>query len=76
MLFGLFSLPMLGYGGYLFVCWVRIHVSDVYYADYWYMNGALAWTGIGLLSFRATWYGAWHRSYYGLPASKQKLCVP
>ena len=31
---GLFSLPMLGCGGYLSLCWFRIHTSDVYYADY------------------------------------------
>jgi len=57
---------MLGYGDYLFVCWVRIHVSDVYYADYSYATAALVWTGIGLLSFGATWYGTWRRSFYGL----------
>ena len=65
-IFGLFSVPMLIVGGYLLVCSVRSHVADLYYADYLYAPIGLIWLGIGLLSFRITWYGAWHRSFYGL----------
>jgi len=65
VLFGFFSVPPLGFGGYLFVCWFRIHTSDVYYADYWYATAALAWVGLGLLSLWATAHGAWRRSFYG-----------
>jgi hypothetical protein len=44
-LLGLLSVPMLGYGGYLFVCWFRIHTSDVYYsAGHVLDNG---WAGAG-----------------------------
>jgi len=64
--FGLFSVPMLGYGGYLFVCWIRIHTSDVYYADYRYATLGLAFVAVGLLSLWAVLYGAWRRSFYGL----------
>jgi hypothetical protein len=64
--FGLFSVPMLGFSGYLFVCWIRIHSSEVYYADYSYIATALVLAGIGLLSFGVTCAGAWRRSYYGL----------
>jgi hypothetical protein len=56
---------MLGYGGYLFVCWFRIHTSNVYYADYPYATVALAWFGVGLLSLCATLHGVWRRSFYG-----------
>lgn len=63
---GLFSLPMLGYGGYLSFCWFRIHTSDVYYADYPYATAALALLGIGLLSLWATLHGVWRRSFYGI----------
>ena len=66
VLLGLFSVPMLGYGGYLFVCWFRIHTSSVYYADYPYATAALAWFGVGLLSLGATLHGVWRRGFYGL----------
>jgi len=63
---GLFSVPMLGYGGYLLVCWTRIHTSNIYYADYWYTTIGLAFVAVGLLSLWAALYGASHRSFYGL----------
>lgn len=66
IIFGLFSVPTLGYGGYLLVCWIRIHTSDVYYADYWYSIAGLAFVAGGLLSLWAALYGAWRRSFYGL----------
>lgn len=65
VLLGLFSVPMLAYGGYLFICWFRIHTSSVYYADYPYATAALAWFGVGLLSLWATLHGVWRRSLYG-----------
>jgi hypothetical protein len=64
-LLGLFSIPMLGYGAYLFVCWFRIHTSDVYYANYPYATSALVWFGVGLLSLWSTLHGVWRRSFYG-----------
>jgi hypothetical protein len=62
----LFSVPTLGYGGYLFVCWFRIHTSDVYYADYPYAITGLTCFGVGLLSLWASLHGVWRRSFYGL----------
>jgi hypothetical protein len=66
VLFGLFSVPMIGFGAYMFVCWVRIHSSNVYYGDCSFAEAGLVWAGIALLSFGVTWYGAWRRSFYGL----------
>ncbi len=66
VVFGLFSLPMLIFGGYFLVCWFRIHTSDVYYVAFSYLTAGLIWIGIGILSFLATLYGAWRRSFYGL----------
>jgi len=66
VVFGLFSLPMLIFGGYFLVCWFRIHTSDVYYVAFSYLTAGLIWMGIGILSLLATLYGAWRRSFYGL----------
>jgi hypothetical protein len=57
---------MILFGGYFFVCWLRIHMSNVYYVDYSYAAAALKWTGVGLFSLLVTLYGAWRRSFYGL----------
>lgn len=62
---GLFSLPLLVFGGYLFVCWFRIHTSDVYYVEYGYATSALVWIGLGILSLWATLRAVWRRSFYG-----------
>lgn len=56
---------MIGFATYMLVCWVRIHSSNVYYGDCSFVEAGLVWTGIGLLSFGITWYGAWRRSFYG-----------
>jgi hypothetical protein len=64
-LLGFFCIPTLGFGAYLFVCWFRIHTSDVYYADYPYATAALIWFGVGLLSLWASLHGVWRRSFYG-----------
>jgi hypothetical protein len=65
LLFGLFSLPMLIVGGYLFVCWFRIHTSDVYYVDYPYAITATSLIALGALSLWTTLHGVWRRSFYG-----------
>ena len=65
-LFGVFCLPTFGFGAYLLYCWFKIHTSDVYYTNYWYVTVALIFVGAGLLSLWATWFGAWRRSFYGL----------
>lgn len=65
-LFGTFCLPTFGFGAYLLYCWFRIHTSDVYYTNYWYVTVALIFLGAGLLSLWAIWFGAWRRSFYGL----------
>jgi len=65
-LFGIFYIPAIAYGVYLFICWVRIHISSVYYGDCSYPMSALLWVGVGLVTFGITWYGAWRRSFYGL----------
>jgi hypothetical protein len=62
----LFSVPTIGYGAYLFWCWLRIHTSSDYYADYWYAATALAFLGVGVLSLWATLHGVWRRSFKGL----------
>ncbi len=62
----LFSLPTIGYGCYLIWCWVRIHTSSVYYADYWYASTGLALLALGFLTLWAGLYGVWRRSFYGL----------
>jgi len=59
MFLGVFSLPMLGYGGYLSVCWVRIHTSDIYYTDYPYATVALVWFAVGSLNFYITLRAIW-----------------
>src|ERR1700722_13225527 len=66
VLLGFFSIPMLGYGGYLLVCWFRIHTSNLYYADYPYVAAAIACFGVGLFSLWATLHGVWRRSFYGI----------
>ena len=65
-LFGVLCLPPLGFGAYLLYCWFRIHTSDVYYTNYWYVTVGLIFLGAGLLSVWATWFGAWRKSFYGL----------
>jgi len=64
-LLGFFSIPVIGYGGYLLVCWFRIHTSNVYYVDYPYSTIALAWIGVGSIGLWATLHGVWRRSFYG-----------
>jgi hypothetical protein len=64
-LVSVFSIPFLGFGGYLLVCWFRIHTSDVYYAEYHYATVGLIWFAIGLLSLWASLHGVWRRSFYG-----------
>ena len=63
---GLFALPSLIFAGYLFLCWLRIRTSDVYYVDYSYGTAALMWTGFGLLGLGMTLYGILRRTYYGV----------
>jgi len=62
----LFSAPMLCFGVYLIVCWVRIHSSNVYYSDYPYATNALVCFAVGLLNLWVTLGAVWRRSYYGL----------
>jgi hypothetical protein len=45
---GLFSLPALIFGSYLFVCWIRIHTMDVFYVEYPYLLAVFVFGGIGL----------------------------
>lgn len=62
---GLFSLPMLLFGGFFIVSFVRINISGVYYGEYPYGTAALIWIGLGSLSLWAALHGVWRRSYYG-----------
>jgi hypothetical protein len=62
---GLFSLPMLFFGGYLAVCFFRIHFTSAYYTEYSYGATALAWLGLGSLSLWAVIHGVSRRSYFG-----------
>jgi len=66
IVFGLFSLPPIIFGLYLFRCWFHIRPPDVYYVDYPYLPASLLLIGIGAVSFLSTLYGAWRRSFYGL----------
>jgi len=43
---GLFSLPALIFGSYLFVCWIGIHTMDVFYVEYPYLLAGLLFTGL------------------------------
>jgi hypothetical protein len=65
VILGLFSIPMLGSGAHLFVCFARIHTSNQYYVDYPYMTAAMIWLAVGLLNLWATLYGVWRRSFRG-----------
>lgn len=56
---------MLAYGGYLSVCWFRIHSTNAHYVEYPYAPTALAWFAIGLVSLWATLHGVWRRSFHG-----------
>jgi hypothetical protein len=62
---GVFSVPTIAFGSYILWCWIRVHLSDVYYSDYWYVSTAVAFLGIGFLSIWATLYGVWRRSFKG-----------
>jgi hypothetical protein len=63
---GLFSLPALVFGSYLFACWIRIHTTDVFYVEYPYLLAALVLGSIGVLSAFCSGYAALRRSFYGL----------
>jgi hypothetical protein len=54
LLIGLFSFPLFGFGGYLLVCWSRIHTSAVYYADYSYATSGQAFVAGGLVDLSMT----------------------
>jgi hypothetical protein len=71
VVFGLFCVPPLIFGGYLLVCWFRIHAANVYYVGYPYLLVALIFISVGALCMLSTLYGAWRRSFYGL-----LFCVP
>jgi hypothetical protein len=71
VVFGLFCVPPLIFGGYLLLCWFRIRAPSVYYVDYPYLPVALVFIGAGALCILSTLYGAWRRSFYGL-----LFCVP
>jgi hypothetical protein len=62
---GIFSVPTIAFGSYILWCWIRVHLSAVYYSDYWYSGTAVAFLGIGSLSIWATLYGVWRRSFKG-----------
>ncbi len=47
VVFGLFCVPQLIFGGYLLVCWFRIHTANVYYVDYPYLLAGLTFVGVG-----------------------------
>jgi hypothetical protein len=61
-----FSLPLLCFGGYLIVCWLRIHSSNVYYANYPYATTAVACFAVASLNLWVTLSAVWRRSFYGL----------
>jgi hypothetical protein len=66
VVFGVFSLPALVFGLYLFACWLRIHTTDVYYVQYPYLRASLAFFAVAACSLLCSVYGAWRRSLYGL----------
>ena len=63
---GVFSLPALIFGGYFFVCWFRIHTTDVFYVEYPYFLAGCVSLGIGALCAFCTVYAIRYRSFYGL----------
>ena len=66
MISGLFCVPPLVFGGYVLVCWFRIHTADVYYVDYPYLLVALVFIGVGVLGILSALYGVWRKNFYGL----------
>jgi hypothetical protein len=60
--FGTFSLPMLLFGGYLLICWLRGHTTDGYYVNYPYLKAAVIWIVVGVFSLLLTVVAAWGRS--------------
>ena len=66
LFFGIFALPELIFGTYLFACWIRIHTTSVYYVEYPYLASASILIAVGLLSLFGVVYGAWRRSFFGL----------
>jgi hypothetical protein len=63
---GLLCLPPLIFGLYFFVCWVRVHTSDIYYVEYPRLLAALVFVGIGILSICCVVYGVIRRSLFGI----------
>jgi hypothetical protein len=66
ILLGLLCLPFIVYGVYLWVCFVRIHTTAIYYVDYQYGVVGLVWLLLGLLNFWLVLYAIWRRSFYGM----------
>src|SRR5438477_13132280 len=66
VVFGAFALPELIYGAYLLVCWVRIHLTTVYYVEYPYFAAAIILIAFAAFSLFCTVYGALQRSFFGL----------
>lgn len=63
---GLASLPYLIFGIYLLACWIRTHISPVYYVDFPYLGIGLGCLGVGLICLGLTLFSAFRRSFYGL----------
>jgi tetratricopeptide (TPR) repeat protein len=60
------TLLYLMFGGYLLICWIRIHSSHVYYADFPYLSVGFACLGIGSACLGVTLFAVRRRSFYGL----------
>ena len=63
---GLASVPYFAFGAYLLVCWIRIHITAVYYVNFPYLGVGLGCIGVGLVCLGLTLFSALRRSFYGL----------
>ena len=66
LVFGLFSLPLLGFGGWLLYVWIAVHLRQQTYLDYPYLYVGVTALVLGSLSLSSALYGAWRRAYWGI----------
>jgi hypothetical protein len=66
VLFGVFSLPMLLFGGWLLSLWLKIHLTSPVYLDYPYLARGAILFALGVVALSCTLYGVCRRSFFGV----------
>jgi hypothetical protein len=59
--FGLLSLPTIGFGTKFLWCWIRVHMSNVYYLRAGYGKLGILFFTFGVISLWATLHAVWRR---------------